>query len=212
MNDILNQLNDAAASLLEGAARSLVHVQAGATGGGAGTIWHSDGLVLTNAHVAHHDIVQVRLQDGRSLSGRVVASDVDLDLAAITVDALGLPTIEPGASRSVVPGQFVMALGHPWGVSAAATAGTVIGLEAYRWSRSGDWREFLAVNLRLRPGNSGGPLLDSEGRLIGINTIMNGEQTGLAVPVHVVKRFLKDSLGEQRRAQPPVPVPHAASV
>jgi S1-C subfamily serine protease len=87
-----------------------------------------------------------------------------------------------------------MALGHPWGVSGAATAGVVIGvgndLPEMPWSD----REWIAVGLHLRPGHSGGPLVDAQGRLVGINTMMTGLEVGMAVPVHVVKAFLKQAL------------------
>ncbi len=88
-----------------------------------------------------------------------------------------------------------MALGHPWGVANAATAGVVIGIgtDFPEMRRSG--REWIAVSLTLRPGHSGGPLVDVQGRLVGINTIMTGPEVGMAVPVHVAKFFLKQRLG-----------------
>lgn len=87
-----------------------------------------------------------------------------------------------------------MAFGHPWGVEGAATAGIVIGQGAQMQGRPAFGHNWLAVGLHYRPGHSGGPLVDSAGRLVGINTIMAGPDVGLAIPVHEVKRFLKDSL------------------
>ena len=83
-----------------------------------------------------------------------------------------------------------MAAGHPWGVEGAVATGVVIGA-----GDEPDRRELLAVSLSLRPGNSGGPLTDAQGRLVGINAMVTGPEVGLAVPVHVVKRFLKRALG-----------------
>ena len=93
-----------------------------------------------------------------------------------------------------------MAVGHPWGVVGAATAGVVIGVGQHWPEGTGSEREWIGVNLNLRPGNSGGPLIDSQGRLVGINTVMTGPEVGLAVPVHVVKAFLVEALGSRRTA------------
>ena len=124
------------------------------------------------------------------MAARVVALSKEHDLAALAVDAHDLPAISIGDSRSVKPGAGVLAVGHPWGQVGAVTYGIAIGLETHDNSE----REWLAVNMQLRPGNSGGPLLDCEGRLIGINTIMSGPNVGLAVPAHVAKAFLKTEL------------------
>lgn len=195
MSSILKQLNYEMASVLGKVGRSLVQVRNVRGGAGAGTIWHSDGLILTNAHVVQGGAQKVVLQDGQVLDARLLASDTQQDIAALAVDANGLPTIEIGESLSVKPGQWVMAMGHPWGVIGAVTSGVIIGLESESERSSYPGRQWLAINMQLRPGNSGGPLLDKDGRLLGINTIMNGPDVGMAVPVHVVKRFLKQELG-----------------
>ena len=195
MVSILKQLNAEMDSVVGRAGSSLVQVRNRRGGAGAGTIWHPDGLVITNAHVVQGDYPQVALRSGESLPARLLAHDAKRDIAALMVNARELPTIDLGESLKVKPGQWVMAMGHPWGVKGAATAGVVIGLESEAHGLPHAGREWLAVNMQLRPGHSGGPLMDVEGRLIGINTIMNGPDVGMAVPVHVVKRFLKDKLG-----------------
>ena len=91
-------------------------------------------------------------------------------------------------------------MGHPWGVRSAATAGVVIGLGTQWPDTPHDGRELIAVNLPLRPGNSGGPLIDVHGRLVGINTMLTGPEVGLAVPVHVAKAFLKEAVGSRMAA------------
>ncbi len=187
---VLNEVSSEMASIVEKAGRSVVQVLDDGGGRGAGTVWHPDGLILTNAHVVRDRTFRVSLEDGRVMAARVVAVSKEHDLAALVVDARDLPAISIGDSRRVMPGAVVFAVGHPWGQVGAVTSGIAIGLE----SHEGSGREWLAVNMRLRPGNSGGPLLDSEGRLIGINTIMNGPQVGLAVPAHVAKGFLNREL------------------
>jgi serine protease Do len=92
-----------------------------------------------------------------------------------------------------------MALGHPWGVPGAATAGVVIGTGEDMPEMPLTGRDWIAVGLHLRPGHSGGPLVDSQGRLVGINTMMIGPEVGMAVPVHVVKAFLRRELGTPRQ-------------
>ena len=179
MPTILRQLNDSLAEVVDQGRLSLVHIRSGRRGAGAGTVWHPNGLIITNAHVT-----------GRG----------PLDLAALDVDAEGLPVMAPGESRSLRPGQLVMALGHPWGVAGAAAAGVVIGVGSQLPGVTGSRREWVGVSLNLRPGNSGGPLIDAQGRLVGVNTVMTGPEVGLAVPVHVAKAFLVDALGSRRAA------------
>jgi serine protease Do len=193
VSKLLQQLNAELSDTTEATRHSLVSISNGRRGAGAGTIWHPEGLILTNAHVVRLRSPQVTLPDGRTTPARVLAHDVNLDLAALGVDASHLPTIELGQSQRLRPGQWVLALGHPWGVTGAATAGVVIGMgPPPEMSMPG--RELLHVGLHLRPGHSGGPLVDTEGHLVGINTMMVGPDVGLAVPVHVIKAFLHQSL------------------
>ena len=195
MSDLLQQLNDELSGVAEEARRSLVNISNGRRGAGAGTIWHPEGLILTNAHVVGRRSLQVALPDGHKFSAQVVAHDGSRDIAALSVDAADLPTIELGDSRSLRPGQWVLALGHPWGVAGAVTAGVVAGVGKQLPEMPHSEREWIAVSLHLRPGHSGGPLVDDHGRLVGINTMMAGPDVGLAVPVHVVKRFLRQAVG-----------------
>lgn len=188
MGSLLEQLDLEMGELVSKANQSIVQVRNSRGGAGAGSVWHSDGLVITNAHVVHDDSPTVVLSDGREFSARVLARSKKNDVAALSIDAEGLTAIPVGNSLDAEAGQWVMAIGHPWGMVNAATAGVIIGLESE--SADGDGKQWLAVNLPLRPGNSGGPLIDSEGRLIGINTMMNGPDVGMAVPVHEIKRFL----------------------
>ena len=194
MSDLMRQLNLEMSAVVENVRCSLVQITNGRRGAGAGTIWHADGLIVTNAHVVGRRSLRVTLPDGRALPARLLARDASRDLAALAVDATGLPTSELGQSKQLQPGQWVLALGHPWGVAGAVTAGVVIGVGPPP-EMPLPQRELIQVGLRLRPGHSGGPLVDVHGRLVGINTMMAGPEVGLAVPVHVVKTFLRQALG-----------------
>ena len=194
MTTIAQQLNNEIADVLDSVRKGLVQITSGGRGGGAGTIWHSDGLILTNAHVVQRDPIEVTLQDGSKHKARVLAHDSKADIAAIKIDASNLPTVPLGDSRELVPGQLVFALGHPLGVVDAATAGVVIGIGSHNPDSQSKSREFIEVGLNLRPGNSGGPLIDALGQLVGINSMMTGPSVGMAVPAHTVKEFLKHAL------------------
>ena len=191
MSSILQQLNAGMGRVVAEAQRSLVRIGNGREGQGAGTIWSADGLVITNAHVVRRSHPKVTLPDGRTLPGRVVAHDDERDLALLSIEASALPAVEPGDSQNLRPGEWVFALGHPWGVAGAATAGIVIGAGAELPEMPASGREWIMVSLRLRPGNSGGPLVDARGRLIGVNTMMTGPEVGGAIPVHIVKEFVR---------------------
>ncbi len=204
MTTLLQQINDELGGLVAGVKRSLVQVQSGDRGGGAGSIWHPDGLIVTNAHVVRTRAPQVALPDGTRLAARVLAHDRHQDVAVLSVAATGLLSIELGDSRALQPGQWVTALGHPWGIHGAATSGVVIGVgpdlsETLPEMPPGD-RELIVVGLQLRPGYSGGPLVDDRGRLVGLNTMMVGPEVGVAVPVQVVKKFLRERVGSIRLA------------
>lgn len=194
MESLLQQLDREMGELVERASKSIVQVRNSQGGAGAGSVWHSDGLIITNAHVVHEDSPTVVLNDGREFPARVVARSETHDVAALSIDAQGLEAMPIGNSLDVDAGQWVVAIGHPWGMVNAATAGVLIGLESESRSGGDPSKQWSAVNLPLRPGNSGGPLIDAEGRLIGINTMMNGPDIGMAVPVHEVKRFLDQEL------------------
>lgn len=187
----LPAFDDAMADLIAVGRRSLVQITNHGAGAGAGTIWHAEGLIVTNAHVVGDArTVEVTLDTGTPLRGSVLAVDHQHDLAAIAVEARDLPTVALGDSRAVRSGQWVVAIGHPFGAIGAATAGAVIGLVRGLPEYGGD-SEWIALALSLRPGHSGGPLLDASGRLIGIATMITGPEVGYAVPVHRVVSFLR---------------------
>ncbi len=194
MSSLFAQINAALADITALAKGSLVEINTG-MGGGAGTIWHSDGLIITNAHVINRrGEIYVKLPDGTTLPANLLAIDPLRDIAALSIEAHDLPTIELGKSKELRAGQFVTAIGHPFGVRGAATSGIVIGTGSDDLPEMITGREWVMVSLHLRPGHSGGALVDATGRLVGINTVMTGPDVGGAVPVDVVKQFLKATL------------------
>jgi S1-C subfamily serine protease len=189
----LENLNNDLASVVELVRRSLVQISNGRRGAGAGVVWREDGVIITNALVIRRESPEVILPDGGTTSGKVLALNTDLDLAALHVSNENLTPIEVRDSNDLSPGEWVFALGHPWGVAGAATGGVVIGFGAQIPENPRPQQEWIAVNLPLRPGHSGGALVDAQGRLIGINAIMSGPSVGLAIPAHVVEGFLQEA-------------------
>ncbi len=200
MNHLLATINNEMSAVIQRVQQTLVQVQNGRRGNGAGTTWHSDGLILTNAHVVQRRQPQVTLWDGRSYPSQLLAYDEKRDLAALAIQAEDLPTVELGNAKILRAGDWVIASGHPWGITGAVSAGAVIALgvplELPHYPG-----ELIQVGLQLRPGHSGGPLVDGNGRLLGINTMIAGPQVGLVIPVHIVAAFLKENLGHAARAE-----------
>jgi serine protease Do len=168
--------------------RSTVEVRMrGNDSGGSGVIATADGQIVTNAHVARAAAASVRLWDGRELPATLLARDARRDLATLKVEAGGLPAATFGDSGALRVGELVMAIGNPMGFIGALTTGVVHALGALEGFGRQGW---VLADVRLAPGNSGGPLADAYGRVIGINTmIVNG--LGAAVPGNAVAAFLR---------------------
>lgn len=173
-----------AASLVETLQQSVVLVHDG-RGHGSGIIWHGDGLIVTNHHVVGHERAQVELADGRRLPARVVARDAENDLALLRVPATGLPAARIGDARALRLGELVLAVGHPFGVRGSAAMGIVSGRGGATWM---GWarRELLQADLALAPGNSGGPLANVTGAVVGVASMVLSPGIAIAVPSHVV--------------------------
>lgn len=197
MAEVLQRLNIDLEQLVARAGSGLVRVSNGTRGTGAGTVWHPDGLILTNAHVIRTSRLHITLPDGRRYPAQLLAADRNRDLAALSVEAEGLPAYPLGQTTNLQPGQWVLAMGHPLGVQDAATLGVVIGRGSDLPERPAFGGSWLAVDLHYRLGHSGGPLVDMTGCLVGVNTIMAGPNVGLAIPVEEVKAFLKEQLGRE---------------
>lgn len=171
--------------------RYTVLVQPDGRGCGSGVIWSSDGTIITNAHVAHGCRVEVTLWDGREFTARVSARDSRRDLAALHIAASDLPVAPVANSSHVRPGEVAIAIGNPLGFLGAMTMGVVHSVGPLRGLGSKTW---VQADVRLAPGNSGGPLADVHGRVIGINTMIAG-RLALAIPSKEVSRFLLGDTG-----------------
>jgi len=176
-------LDDTTAALAAYLGPRVVEVRSGERGAGSGVIWGSDGLIVTNAHVVRAPAMEVVLADGTVLPATVTARDETHDLAALRVAATGLPAAAAGDSDSLRVGQVVLAMGNPLGLTRALTMGIIHALG------TGDRGRWIQADIRLAPGNSGGPLVDVEGKVIGINSMIAGG-LALAVPSSLVARFL----------------------
>jgi serine protease Do len=175
------------AALAERLRRSTVQVRDGRRGGGSGIIWRPDGLIVTNAHVVRSRGARVELSDGRAFDSVVVARDTRRDLASLKIQADNLPAAEIGDSDGLRTGELVFAMGNPLGIAGALTIGIIQAHSHIDGRRSPQW---VQADVRIAPGNSGGPLADARGRVIGVNSmIANG--LALAVPSNAVERFLR---------------------
>jgi serine protease Do len=153
---------------------------------GSGVVWQGDGLIVTNAHVVRDQRPIVVTASSGETEGRVLAVDSRRDLALLSIGAPGLRAAPIGDVEALRPGSLVLALGHPMGVANAMSLGVVHTVTTRR-----GMPRYIASDLRLAPGNSGGPLVDSTGRVVGINAMIMGG-LGVAIPSSVVRRFLHE--------------------
>jgi serine protease Do len=181
------RMQDELAAIGDALRQVTVEIRTGSRAHGSGVIWSDDGLVVTNAHVVQGGEPEVLLADGRALAGRIVRRDPGRDLAALQIGAGGLTPAVPAEPRQLKAGALVLAMGHPLGVRGALALGVLHTAASHGGTRS----RWVRADLRLAPGNSGGPLADARGHVIGINTmIVNG--LAYAVPSDAVTRFLGD--------------------
>ncbi len=189
---LASNIGAAAISVGDDLRQRVVEIGSG-RGFGAGTIWDPAGLIVTNHHVAATDLVRVRFDDGATAEARVLARDLHNDLAVLQVDRTGLPAVEQRNGRDLRVGELVMALGHPHGLSGAVAFGVLLTTD----TRTGDGRRALIrADVGLAPGNSGGPLADAAGRVIGINAMVGGG-LALAVPVQFAENLVQAVIGQR---------------
>ena len=185
-------VSDAIVALVEKARHSVVEVRGRGRGAGAGIIWGSDGKIVTNYHVVAGTggKPQVQLYDGTRLASTVVAENPALDLALLQVDSSDLPALPIGDSAKLRIGELVFAFGHPWGHKDVVTAGIVSGIGKVRGGRGERSAEYVRSDVRLAPGNSGGPLVNSRGEVVGVNSMIFGGDLSVAVPSNIVVEWL----------------------
>lgn len=179
------------ASAVSEAKPSLVAVFAKRYGAGAGILWSADGLVLTNRHVLGRHRPKVLLANDRQLEAEVIATDEEVDLALLRIDARDLPAIRIGDSTQLHVGELVFTLGHPWGQRNAASFGVVSQLGNAQTRGRRGLIPIIRTDAHLAPGNSGGPLLNASGEVVGINTMIVGGNQGIAIPSAVAVDFVE---------------------
>ncbi|GAA6614600.1 hypothetical protein NUACC26_003840 [Scytonema sp. NUACC26] len=167
------------ATIAQQLCQSTVKVCSSSFGSGSGVIWRSDGVIITNAHVATHHRARVELWDGRVCEAVRISIDPTQDLAVLKIAKTDLPVATIGNSDALRAGELVLAVGNPFGDSGAVTSGVIHANKHYA----------VMADIQLFPGNSGGPLADCQGRVIGINTMI-AHGLAIAIPSLTVEKFL----------------------
>lgn len=175
---------------------SLVIVRGRRYGAGAGIVWDADGLILTNNHVVGRHTPIVILQNDGEYESRLLARDPDVDLALLSIEATNLTPLKP-ASVSPRVGEMVFAFGHPWGQRNTVTRGIVSAL-AFAQNRRGDTLPIVRSDVPLAPGNSGGPLVNANGDVIGINAMIVGGDQSVSIAASVANDFVRKALANNK--------------
>lgn len=177
---------------------SLVIVRGHRFGAGAGIVWDTNGLILTNNHVVGKRASIVVLQNDGEYESRLLARDPDVDLALLSIEATHLTPLKP-ASREASPrvGELVFAFGHPWGQRNTVTRGIISAL-AFAQNRRGDTLPIVRSDVSLAPGNSGGPLVNAYGEVVGINAMIVGGDQSVSIAISVVNDFVNKVLADKK--------------
>ncbi|MEA2463600.1 MAG: serine protease Do [Acidobacteriota bacterium] len=166
---------------------------------GSGFVWSSDGIIVTNNHVVEGaSRITVNLQDGRQLPAKLLGVDPDSDLAVLRVDDKKLTAAPIGTSSDILIGESVVAVGNPFGLSGTVTTGVIsaLGRSVPSQDQTRTFTDFIQTDASINPGNSGGPLLNIEGKVIGINVAIYAQAQGIgfAIPVDRAKKVIEDLL------------------
>jgi serine protease Do len=166
---------------------------------GSGFVWSSDGIIVTNNHVVEGaSSITVNFNDGSQLKAKLIGVDPDSDVAVLRVDAKGLAAAPVGISSDLMIGESVIAVGNPFGLSGSVTTGVVsaLGRSVPSKEEGRTFTDFIQTDASINPGNSGGPLLNIEGKVVGINTAIyaNAQGIGFAIPVDRARKVIQDLL------------------
>jgi serine protease Do len=178
--------------LVERVRPSVVQVRRGRRGIGTGVIWRTSGGIVTNQHVVAGAgrSLEVLLPDGRSFPATVASGNAALDLALIEVAASDLPAAPVGDSTGLRVGELVFAIGNPWGQRGVVTAGIVSGLGTLSMRGGQEQAPYIRSDVLLAPGNSGGPLLNARGAVVGINAMIFGGDLAVSIPSQVASNWV----------------------
>jgi len=209
---LLDAYSEAVVSVVDAVGPTVVGVRTKRTGGGrgegagSGVILASDGYILTNSHVVHGaGELEVSLTDGRRLPASLTGEDPASDLAVIRAGGQGLPSARFGESARLRAGQLVIAIGNPFGFQSTVSAGVVSALGRSLRSTTGRLIDnIIQTDVALNPGNSGGPLVDSRGLVIGINTAIfaMAQGIGFAIPIDTATWVIPQLLAHGRVRRP----------
>jgi serine protease Do len=166
---------------------------------GSGFVWSSDGIIVTNNHVVEGaSRITVNFNDGKQLAARVLGVDPDSDLAVLRVDGKSFTAAPIGTSSDLMIGESVVAVGNPFGLSGTVTTGVVsaLGRSVPSETQGRTYTDFIQTDASINPGNSGGPLLNIEGKVIGINVAIYAQAQGIgfAIPVDRARKVIQDLL------------------
>jgi S1-C subfamily serine protease len=166
---------------------------------GSGFVWSADGIIVTNNHVVEGaSRITVNFQGGTQIAAKLIGVDPDSDLAVLRIDSKGLVAAPIGTSSDLMIGESVIAVGNPFGLGGTVTTGVVSALGRSVPSKEAGrtFTDFIQTDTSINPGNSGGPLLNIEGRVVGINTMIyaNAQGIGFAIPVDRAKKVIEDLL------------------
>lgn len=179
---------------------SLVIVRGHRYGAGAGIVWDANGLILTNNHVVGRRNPIVVLQDDSEYESHLIHRGPDVDLALLSIEAAGLTPLVPVSSMPRV-GEMVFAFGHPWGQRNTVTRG-IVSARVHAHNRRGDRLPVIRSDVPLAPGNSGGPLVNAKGEVVGINAMIVGGDQSVSIAASVAKEFVGKATRDQIQPVP----------
>ena len=210
--DPLIQASKARAELVQSVQQSVVHIKVEQKlvnvrgpfqnrprqeGSGSGAIVRSDGYILTNHHVVGEaNKITVQLYDGQELKARLIGTDPATDISVIKIEGTDMPVLQMGDSDNILVGESVIAIGNPFGLSHTVTFG-IVSAKGRTGMGIAEYEDFIQTDAAINPGNSGGPLVDLEGKIVGVNTAIfsrsGGYQgIGFAVPINMARRVMNE--------------------